>query len=223
LEPYQLKCDPYTDSQCETRPAQSSSLVELGETAVCAIHFVHNTTMDTTSSYGDDTFYHLVTYTSQEEAIAAGGFVTHSGACGVCSSLQDLAVYMEYPELTTEGKFCTSKESISIEGSLACYRNLGMTESCAKIWAEAEANTFIDCFMECFLGDLKQDEPNNGPAPDCKLNDCLQCDQDRSAELLAKIAGRTRRRSGLLSPVARSCKSFMQIDHVPCPQTIPLQ
>lgn len=218
VDAYELSCDPYSVNTCETSPSQDDQMIALGETAVCAIHFIDTSTC--TASAGSE--YQLVTYASQEEALAAGGFVTHLGACGLCSSLQDLAVYLEYPGLTTEGKFCASKKAISIEAGNACYRNLGMSDGCARIWAEAEGNTFRDCFTDCFLGDLDQNNPNNGPAPECKLNNCLQCDQDRSAEILAKYAGRTRRRSGLLSPVARKCEEIAQIDHDPCPVTVPL-
>lgn len=216
VNPYSLTCDPFTESGCTTQPEQDQTLLDLGNTAACAIHIVEQNTDC------QDASYTLKTYASREEAEAAGGFVTHMGHCGACSSLQDLAVYMNFPALTTEGKFCSSKNTISVEGSAACYSNLGMTDGCAKIWAEAEANTFINCFTECFLQDLIQNEPNNGPFPECKLNDCLQCDHDESAQTVAQFAGRTRRRSGLWSPVARSCENFALIDHARCPQTTPL-
>mmetsp|Transcript_12436 Transcript_12436/g.29611 ORF Transcript_12436/g.29611 Transcript_12436/m.29611 type:complete len:288 (+) Transcript_12436:274-1137(+) len=214
--PYDLKCDPFSNANCGTSPAQDESLLGLGDTAVCAIHVVDPAAECQESSYN------LKTYASREEAEAAGGFVTHLGHCGVCSTLQDLAVYLQNPSLTTEGQFCSAKNTISIEGGAACYRNLGMTEACAKVWAEAEFHTFKDCFTECFLEDITQDEPNNGPFPECALNDCLQCDADKSAGTLAKVAGRTMRRSGLLSPVARQCNEFAFIEHQRCPQTTPL-
>jgi len=219
--PYELNCDPFRvnpnqPASCQTQPSQDENLLQLGDAAVCAIHVVDPTAECQESSYN------LKTYASREEAEAAGGFVTHLGHCGVCSTLQDLSVYLQNPTLTTEGKFCSAKTTISIEGGAACYQNLGMTKSCAKVWAEAEYNTFTECFTECFLQDLNQDQPNNGPFPECKLNDCLQCDADKSAEILAKVAGRTMRRSGLLSPVARLCDNFASINHQRCPQTTPL-
>jgi hypothetical protein len=216
VNPYALTCDPFTDAGCNTQPEQDQTLLDLGDTAACAIHIV-----DVTTDCQDGS-YTLKTYASREEAEAAGGFVTHLGHCGVCSTLQDLAVYMTFPDLTTEGTFCSSKGTISVEGGAACYRILGMTDACAKIWAEAEANTFVDCFTECFLKDFTQNQPNNGPFPECKLNDCLQCDQDQSAQIVANFAGRTGRRSGLLSPVARTCEELAIIDHSTCPDTTPL-
>ena len=38
--------------------------------------------------------YRMITYASRAEAEAAGGVVTHTGACGVCSTTQDLALYL---------------------------------------------------------------------------------------------------------------------------------
>eukprot|EP00980_Cylindrotheca_fusiformis_P030735 scaffold25332_cov186-Cylindrotheca_fusiformis.AAC.2 len=216
VNPYSLSCDAFTESNCETQPAQEQALLDLGDTAACAIHSVDSTTDCKEGSYT------LKSYASREEAEAAGGFVTHMGSCGVCSTLQDLAVYMRHPDLTTAGKFCSSKDTISIEGGAACYSNLGMTNACARVWADANANDFVDCFTECFLKDLTQNEPNNGPFPECKLNKCLQCDQDKTEPTLTKFAGRTQRRSGLLSPVARPCDEIAIINHSRCPVTTPL-
>jgi hypothetical protein len=220
VNPYELKCDPFTERTCKTTPEQDEALVNLGNTAVCAIHTAEE---NNNTSSCESASFRLKTYASQAEAEAAGGFVTHVGHCGVCSTLQDLAVYLEHPGLTTEGKFCNSQSSISVEGGLACYRNLGLTDACAKVWADSEANTFIDCFKECFFDDITQKEPNNGPAPECKLNNCLQCDQDQSAQSLAQFAGRTRHRSGLLSPVARKCNELALVEHVTCPATKPAE
>ena len=47
---------------------------------------IENDTCENTS------FYRIKTYPSREDAESAGGFVTHVGNCGVCSTLQDLAV-----------------------------------------------------------------------------------------------------------------------------------
>ena len=40
------------------------------------------------------THYNVKTYNSSVDVVADGGYVTHDKACGLCSSLQDLAVYM---------------------------------------------------------------------------------------------------------------------------------
>ena len=48
-------------------------------------------------------------------------------------------------------------------------------------------------------------DTNNGPPPACALNDCLQCDEDEAGPVFKAVAGRTRRRSGLESAIARPC------------------
>ena len=42
-------------------------------------------------------------------------YVTHEGACGVCSTLQDLAVYLETPDLASVGIQCGIQGIISVE------------------------------------------------------------------------------------------------------------
>ncbi|MGK3758404.1 MAG: hypothetical protein ACI8RD_010718 [Bacillariaceae sp.] len=48
--------------------------------------------IDSTSSCESGAYYRIKTYPSRSDAETAGGFVTHVGHCGVCSTLQDLAV-----------------------------------------------------------------------------------------------------------------------------------
>ena len=221
MNPYTLKCDPYDKSSCETEPAQDEFLLSLGEAAVCAMHFEEALANDNVTQLCEAASYTLVTYASFAEAEAADGFVTHTGHCGVCSTMQDLAAYLKSVDLTTEGKFCAKKGLFSLEIGQDCYKNLGMTEDCAQIWAYNSWNTATKCFADCVL-EGTTDVPNNGPAPECKLNDCLQCDEDESGQIFQKYAGRTRRRSGLLSAIARPCDELVLIDQYPCPETTPL-
>ena len=65
-------------------------------------------------------------------------------------------------------------------------------------------------------------QPYNDDNNYCKLNDCLQCDEDHSGPIFQLIAGRTRRNSGLLSAIARPCKSIANITQESCPMTRPL-
>jgi hypothetical protein len=222
VNPYQLSCNPYEGGNCETEPPQDESLLALGEDAVCAMHFEKDLASDNQTQICEAASYRLVTYASFEEAETAGGFVTHTGHCGVCSTMQDLAAYLKSHDLTTQGKFCAKQGALSLEDGRECYRNLGMTKDCAEIWADNSWNTATDCFADCVI-EVTKDQPNNGPAPDCKLNDCLQCDENKSGQIFQEYAGRTRRRSGLLSAIARPCDQLVSIDQIPCPQTTPLE
>jgi hypothetical protein len=220
LNPYILSCNPYieedfpdaVDEPCQTEPPLE--LTDLGEDAVCGIHY---------ESYNNGTCskeYRLESYESWDEAETAGAFVTHAGACGACSTTQDLAVYLKSPDLTTEGSFCAKQSILSLNLGVSCYRALGFTESCANIWVYNSLNTAEKCLARCAT---TKSDPNNGAPPECVLNDCLQCDEELSGPLFKKFAARTRRRSGLLSAIVRPCDALVPITQESCPETLPLE
>ena len=234
MNAYELNCNPYQVDDCETEPR----MYDYGDDAVCAVHYVYGLEeggelingelMDhgNITSNGDDTckfaYYRLQSYRTWEQAEAAGGFVTHAGACGVCSTMQDLAAYVASTDLTTQGEVCAKQGTISFDLGQKCYQELGMTESCAKLWSYNAWNTAVNCIGSCAL-DAVSDPPNNGPAPQCELNDCLKCDEEKSGPLFKKFGGRTRRRSGLLSAIVRPCSEIMsRLVQDPCPETTSL-
>jgi hypothetical protein len=222
LNPYLLDCNPYvadTDDfpnskePCEMVPPQDESLIALGEEAACGIHY---------ESFQDgvcSSEYKLQSYASFQEAEAAGAFVTHAGTCGACSTTQDLAAYLSSPDLTTEGSFCAKQSILDFDRGHACYMSLGMTDSCANIWVYNSLNTAEKCLGRCAT---TKNDPNNGPPPECTLNDCLQCDEDVSGPNFKRFAARTRRRSGLLSAIVRPCDALVPITQQACPETVPL-
>jgi hypothetical protein len=57
--------------------------------AVCA--FIYNKAHD---SEGFCQLYSLKTFRNRFEAEVTGAVVTHKGACGLCSTTQDLALYL---------------------------------------------------------------------------------------------------------------------------------
>jgi len=83
---YTLDCNPYKDSLCTTTPAQT--LLDV-DTAVCG--YVYTTNISGSLSCSQ---YSMVTYASREDLIAAGAVITHEGSCGLCSTTQDVAVYL---------------------------------------------------------------------------------------------------------------------------------
>ena len=221
LNPYVLDCNPYVyddfpdalEGPCETVPPQDESLIALGEEAVCGIHY---------ESFQDgicSVDYKLQSYASFQAAEQAGAFVTHAGACGACSTTQDLAAYLKSPDLTTEGSYCAKQSILDFNRGKSCYMNLGMTDSCANIWVYNSLNTAEKCLPRCAT---TKTDPNNGPPPECTLNDCLQCDEDVRGPNFKKYAARTRRRSGLLSAIVRPCDALVPISQQACPETVPL-
>jgi hypothetical protein len=94
----------------------------------------------------------------------------------------------------------------------------GFTEPCASVWIYNSFNTNQNC-PQCAVHAL-QKYPNNDEAPTCYLADCIQCDEDQSGPLFQKFAGRTRRRSGLLSYIVRNCTTIPSLVHRdPCDDT----
>jgi hypothetical protein len=83
---YTIDCNPYEDSACTTSPAQT--LLNSDE-AVCG--YVYSTDADGTQSCTD---YSMVTYASRTDLIRFGAVITHEGSCGLCSTTQDLSVYL---------------------------------------------------------------------------------------------------------------------------------
>jgi hypothetical protein len=115
--------------------------------------------------------------------------------------------------MTAAGKKCAEKSIVSNSWGLKCYLDLGYTPGCAQIWQYDSAKTTSACTAVCFKN---LNSPNNGPAPECKINDCLQCDEDKAGPLFKAFAGRTRRRSGLMSAIIRGCDDIAQITQSVC-------
>lgn len=199
-----LECNPYTEENCTTTPPQTM-LDE--EEAVCAFKY---------SSESCAT-YSMITYANRQEAQRDGAVLTHAGSCGVCSTTQDLALYLT-EDFTTAGKICATKGLFNEQKGLECYMDIGLSLECAKIWNYDGIYDGRACGKTC-MGSLTA--PNNGPPPACELNECLQCDEDKAGPIFSSIGGRTRRRSGLESEIIRPCDTVARIfEHNPCPAIV---
>lgn len=122
--PHTLSCNPYEDENCTTTPAQI--LTKLGDEAVCAIKYEQDS--DDLNGLQCPVAYTLVTYASRQEAEADGAYLTHWGACGVCSTTQDLAVYIEYIALVEKGVECAVRGFVSFDDAIDCYMEVGYSE-----------------------------------------------------------------------------------------------
>ena len=78
---YSLTCNPYVNTSCSTKPPQELLGVE---DSVCAYKYESETCGQ----------YSMVTYPSTAAALEVNGVPTHSGSCGLCSTTQDLAIYL---------------------------------------------------------------------------------------------------------------------------------
>lgn len=157
---------------------------------------------------GSTTRYRVADYPSAEAAITAGAVPTHFGRCGMCSSLADLAVYMEQPDLTEPVRTCGLMGG-GMDEHLACLRALGFTEPCAQIWYYNTLHTRQKCLEPCILALGK---PYH--LPDGTLNECLLCDEVQSGDVFKAVAGRTRRNTGVASSMCRPCSEVQLLEHV---------
>ena len=144
--------------------------------------------------------YRLETFPTERAALAAGGQITHRGRCGACSSFQDLAVYIEQRNLNRAGRLCGLQGTFGAKTQMSCLKKLGFTDACAQIWSFNVDNTRSEC-----LGLCTATLAASNTVPDGSLNACLACDEANSGPIFKEFAGRTRRRSGLSSAIARPC------------------
>jgi len=202
LNQYTLNCDPYDETiDCDTYPPLPTDVTN---DTVCGLNYNN-----------DCSNYNMTTYANQDDAIKDQALVTHTGACGTCSTTQDLAVYMKITDMTTVGKKCAVKSILNKNLGLQCYLDLGMTLPCAWIWLYDGLYDSQVCTKTCLSA---VNEPYN-IEPNCTLNACLQCDEDLAGPIFQQYAGRTRRRSGLESTIQRPCDTIAHIDHTSCPYT----
>ena len=170
--------------------------------------------------------YRMVTYPSRNKAIQERAFISHNGACGYCSSAQDLGVYLnDQIDLYNISFQCYFQWATSTDGNrndqlIECMKQQsGITTNCAIAWATNMYFTSLpnppfafSCLDTC-LPLLTNPVPPN-KEEDCNLNDCLQCDEDVSGPVFVALAGRTRRNSGIVSTnIARPCDDIAEIRH----------
>jgi hypothetical protein len=213
--------------------------------------------------YSDDCSYKLKNI-HKTNTLQKAEVITHVGACGVCSSAQDLAVYMN-PGVAV-GSFLSGlpfglallggQSSQVLSGIFSNivvpqFESLNFTPDCAHLWGSNSANSAIKgCTEDCvgwledcvpptfginpftnasFAGDPSglacQGALLQATEDDCSLNDCLACDESVSGSIFQLYAGRTRRKSGILTTVdfgsgfmglKRDCDSIADIAQIPC-------
>ena len=178
-----------------------------GNAEVCAVGFVDPDRVD----------YRLRTFPDRESALAEGYAITHRDHCGTCSSLRNLAVYLEHPDLTSPVRNCARRWTAG--GVKACLmEELGFEERCAATWARNVLHTRRRCLAPCIehygLWNVLTDDiraPNTDEGGN--LNPCLACDERVSGPGFQYAGGRTRRNSGLTSAIRRPAAEIYPVDH----------
>jgi hypothetical protein len=197
--------DPY--SQESTTTLQVWSRDPILDEAVCALRFVDDSKVK----------YELRDFDTSLAAIGADFMVTHQGRCGSCSTLQDLAIYLANPDLTSPARQCA--RSSGLKRKKQCFQeSIGFTSHCAESWAYNARHTRQEClgvcitdygFFNLIFGRYR------GPNVDetGQLRPCLQCDETESGAGFKYSAGRTRRNSGIESAIQRPDADIFHVDH----------
>lgn len=151
--------------------------------------------------------YRLQNYESSQKAEIDGAIVTHFDLCGVCSTLEDLAVYAENLDIGANVRQCGFQNfTTPFESLVGCIQDLGFSLPCAQIWAYNLRNTQSVCFSFCLNNDLYHLE-------DGSLSPCLECDEINSGHVFKAVAGRTRRNTGIASSICRFCEEVNPVEH----------
>lgn len=190
-----FKENPYKNQTDKSR-AEINQYLQDNET-VCAIRYLQK----------DHKLYEIKQFASAKDAQDALFTVTHQGRCGACSHVKDLAVYLKQ-NLTRVVRSCGLRGITSL--IRRCLNGLGFTSSCVDIWEYNVRNTRYECFWVCMKSWFKN-EPFN--KPDGSLNDCLQCDEDKSGPVFKYYSGRTRRNSGITSSIKRPKSQVYHMNH----------
>lgn len=153
--------------------------------------------------------YRVETYESFDALQSEGAELTHSGACGQCSSLKDLAVYIEISDLTNPVRECgVDNFGNTPQEHIACLEQLGFTRACAQIWYFNTLHTRDVCFETCLALIESPYHDESG-----ELNACILCDEMNSGPVFKAVSGRTRRNSGLPTALCRPCSTISPIEH----------
>jgi hypothetical protein len=151
--------------------------------------------------------YHLENFPSVAAAEAAGALVTHHDACGLCSTLEDLAVYAEDLDVGAPVRLCgIFNFNQPFDSLVACIELIGFSKPCAQIWAYNVINTQSLCFDFCI-------SDQSYHLPDGSLSPCLECDEVNSGPVFKAVAGRTRRNTGIASSICRFCDEVQPVKH----------
>jgi hypothetical protein len=151
--------------------------------------------------------YHLESFPDEKSAKDAGAILTHHDACGLCSTLQDLAVYAGNLDVGASVKRCTIENiGLPVEHLVKCIEHLGFSRPCAQIWAYDARKTEQHFLLNCMF-DFRYNEK------DGRLTPCLQDDEDVSGPIFKSVAGRTRRNTGIANSICRPCSEVLPVAH----------
>jgi len=112
----------------------------------------------------DETILYLLKTLSPARATSLNStgqvVLTHNRPCGVCSTLDQLAVYVSVPDLTSPVRKCGLEAVLSKTLGLKCLKNIGFRDACKYIWYYNTVSSRSLCGTVCLK---KIRTPNNVP------------------------------------------------------------
>ena len=140
--------------------------------------------------------------------------VVHCGACGHCSTTNDMTLMAETTRtLTDAATWCSTKGIISslfLWRGVHVYRrvakrcmeeSVSFTPNCQECWLDDMVCCIRECFNTCLKSVYFLREPKNGQ--DGRINSCLECDEKICGPAFLECSGSNRRRQGIHSDIRR--------------------
>lgn len=147
--------------------------------------------------------------------------VLHCGPCGACSNTHDIDVYNKTLEtLTDTTTRCAMKSFFGADPVTQCMNEkVGMTEACTKCWVENVMCDQQKCKWTCLKYFISGEAKNVEGKGQGELNPCLKCDERMCGPAFIRCVGVNRRRSGIVSDIARDTKENCDVVDPPAPAT----
>lgn len=145
----------------------------------------------------------FVTLDSAESANDLGFAVAHCGACGQCSTRQDMTIQGETRDsLTKDATACAWKSVFGSRSDVAScmQKRIGFTEPCQDCWLDNIECSKRHCKFTCALSLIFSRDNNKS---DGSLNECLECDEKMCGPEFLTCSGSNRRRLGIRSAIER--------------------
>jgi hypothetical protein len=163
--------------------------------------------------------YTMQSYDTISDLESDGAHLMHRGACGVCSSAEDIWAKMETldnisPRLT----FCAVNylTSRDFQGMVDCVYDLGYSQPCSFMWTHYTIAGALLCASEC-LPDANNNVVGNLDPPECEYSDCIKCTTDSFDDEHYGFTGYSGLNGGVVdrSP-SHNCSLYQPVMYDPC-------
>jgi len=110
--------------------------------------------------------------------------------------------------------YLLSGDANRFENMIECYAELGLSATCAYLWAHYNAFGVKKCSAFC-LPEADGVTIVNEDPPTCEYAECIQCSLTAQVEF-DLFSGRSLRNSGITERIIRPCSGLSRINHDYC-------